>query len=147
VPGLTVNEVVLAFLRHADRHYRRADGTLTDEPELFRLAARPLCLLYGHTPAAEFGPLTLKAVRQRMVDDGLSRPVVNARVGRLRRVLKWAASEELIPFEAYYRLTVAGLGKGGTPARELEPVGPVPPDHVAATLSHLGRQVGAMVRL
>jgi hypothetical protein len=29
--GLTVNELLLVFLRHAEQHYRRADGTNTDE--------------------------------------------------------------------------------------------------------------------
>ncbi len=27
---MTVNEVLLGFLRHADAHYRRADGTPTN---------------------------------------------------------------------------------------------------------------------
>lgn len=30
-PDLTVNEVLLAFWEHAQRHYRRADGTPTNE--------------------------------------------------------------------------------------------------------------------
>lgn len=54
--------------------------------------------LYGFTRAAEFGPLALKTVRKAMADAGLSRGVCNARVNRVRRAFKWAASEELIPF-------------------------------------------------
>src|SRR5947209_15747986 len=29
--NVTVNELLLAFLEHAERHYRRADGSPTDE--------------------------------------------------------------------------------------------------------------------
>ena len=64
--GPTVNEV-LAYLKFADQHYRRPDGSATHEPTELRYCARPLRLLYGHTPAAEFGPLALKVVRQKMV--------------------------------------------------------------------------------
>jgi hypothetical protein len=52
--------------------------------------------LYGHTLARDFGPLALNAVRQKMVDVGLSRGVVNQRVGRVKRIFKWAVAEELV---------------------------------------------------
>ena len=39
----TVNEIILAFwTRHAERHYRRADGTPTGELDNFRDSLRPL---------------------------------------------------------------------------------------------------------
>ena len=40
-----------------------------------------------------------------MVGEGLSRSEMNRRVALARRVFKWAAAEELIPFEVYQRLT------------------------------------------
>jgi phage terminase large subunit-like protein len=81
---LSINELAIAFLRHAEGHYRRPDGTSTNELTQFRYCLRWLRELYGHTPAVEFGPLALKAVRARLVDDGLSRGVVNQRIGRKR---------------------------------------------------------------
>src|SRR5262245_51062625 len=86
VASLTVTELILAFWKHAQGHYRHADGTPTGELNEHRFSLRQLKQLYGHTVAAEFGPLALKAVRNRMVEDGLSRGVVNQRVGRIRRV-------------------------------------------------------------
>jgi len=68
--GISVNEVLIAFPRHADAHYRRPDGTPTSEPTEFRASLRPLRILYGHTPAREFGPLALAAVRQSMIANG-----------------------------------------------------------------------------
>jgi integrase len=147
-PDLTVNEVLVAFLRHADGHYIRPDGTRTNEVVEFKLTGRVTRELYGHTPAREFGPLALKAVRQRMIDGGLARTTINARVRRLKHVFKWAAGEELVPVATYQALRcVEGLQKGRTAAPEPEPILPVPLDDVNACLPFLRPAVRAMVRL
>jgi integrase len=149
-PGqsLTVNEMLLAYLRHVDRYYVHPDGTPTGEGVCIRSSLKPVRTLYGHTPAMEFGPLALKAVRRSMIDADLARTVVNARVNRVRRAFKWAASEELIPFTAYQSLTtVRGLGAGRGEARETEPVKPVDPAEVERILPFLPPAPAAMVRL
>ena len=136
--GVTVNELLVAFWRWAERHYRRADDTTTDELAQFRQTFRVVRDLYGHVPAAEFGPRSLKAVRQRMIDAGWTRRLVNQRVGRVKRVFKWAASEELIPVAVHQSLaTVAGLQAGRTEARDMPPVLPVPDAVVDATVPFL----------
>lgn len=88
---LTVGQLILAFWPHAEMHYRRTDGTPTNELTDFKLSLRPLAHLYGNATARDFGPLALKAVRQLMIDGyhhpkfgeqpGLARGVVNQRVG------------------------------------------------------------------
>jgi integrase len=144
--GITVNELLLAYVEHADRHYRDPDGNPTGEFHHVRTVCRHVRELYGHSLAAGFGPLAIKAVRQKFVAAGWCRKTVNQQVERLRRAFKWAASEELIPFEVYHRLTaVTGLQKGRTPARESEPVGPVDDAVVDATLPHLNRHVRGLV--
>ena len=60
----------------------------------------PSIISPGHSRAAAFGPKALQAVRQSMIDAGLSRGVINQRVGRIRRVFKRAAADELIPVRA-----------------------------------------------
>ena len=96
--GVTVAELLLAYLDYAERHYRRADGTPTHEAVEYKLVCRLLRELYTELPAAEFSPLRLKAVRQAMLGKGWSRSLINQRVGRVRRIWKWGASEEAIPF-------------------------------------------------
>jgi integrase len=83
-----------------------------------------------------------------MIDAGLSRGVINRRVGRVVRLFKWAVAEELVP-EATHRAlaTVSGLQAGRTEARESRRVGPVPWAAVEATLPHLSPMVRAMVLL
>src|SRR5947209_19851869 len=47
VPDLTVNELLLAFWRHAETHYRTPDGSPTGELANFRDSLRPLKEAYG----------------------------------------------------------------------------------------------------
>ena len=110
---------------------------------------KPLRLLYGRTPAAEFGPKRLKAVREHMVrGQDLCRNVADDRVNRVRRFFKRYAAEELVPPGVHHGLlAVDGPKCGRTEARETEPVKPVPDAHVEASLPHLSPQIAATVRV
>jgi integrase len=143
-----VSEIILSFWKHAERYYRAPDGSPSLELENFRAALRPLKRLYGRTPAREFGPLALQAVRDEMIKAGLARTTINARINRIRRVFRWAASVQLIPGSVALDLrTVEGLKCGRSEAREPEGVTPVPVEHVEAVLPLLPRPVAALVRL
>jgi integrase len=81
-----------------------------------------------------------------MADAGQARTVINGRVNRIRRMLRWAVSEELIPVEVYHAAkAVPGLARGRTTARETEPVRPVPWEVVDDTLPFLPPVARAMV--
>src|SRR5262245_56959647 len=62
----TVAEVLVAFWRHAEVHYRDPDGGHSLELKNLMHALRPLRRLYGRTPARAFGPLALRAVRDAL---------------------------------------------------------------------------------
>lgn len=146
--GISVNELILAFWRHAETHYRHGDGTPTSEIENYRYSLRPLKELYGGTPAAEFSPLKLKATRQRMIDAGLSRKLINQRVGRIVRMFRWGVEEEIVAETVHRALTaVRGLQQGRTEAREPEPVKPVAAGVVETTLPFVLPPVRAMIEL
>jgi integrase len=145
--ALSVNEVILTYLGHADAYYRK-NGQPTKEPGNIRLAMRPLRKLYGHTPAEGFGPLALKTVQQALVDSGLTRVGVNMRLDKIKRMFKWAASEELVPASTYEALrTVNGLRRGRSKAPEGKTVRPAPDTSVDAIKPFVSRQVWAMVEL
>jgi integrase len=147
-PDVTVNEIDIAYLRHADNYYRKPDGRPTSEPECIRLALRPLRQLYGHTFAKDFGPLALKTVRQAMIESELCRNEVNKRISKIVRAFKWAVGEELIPPSVYQGLNaVTGLRRGRANVRESEPVRPVPDAFVDAIRPFVARQVWTMVEL
>ena len=146
--GATVAEVIAAFKLHADRHYRRPDGTPTNEVSEFERSWIGLVALYGERPAAEVGPLMLKTARQQMIDTGLCRRVINQRVGRLKRLFRWAAENEIVPATVYQALaSVRGLQVGRTAAKDHPEVPPVAEAVVDATVGHLGPVTRAMVRL
>jgi hypothetical protein len=94
---ITINEVSLAFWQHTEKHYRRADGTTTNELIEYKYTFRVMRQTYAHVAAREFGPLALKVVRQKMIDAGWKRTTINNRVRRIKHVFKWAVENELLP--------------------------------------------------
>ncbi len=89
VSDATVDEVFVRYWAHVKSYYVK-DGEQTGEQHALHSALTPLINLYGPTPASEFGPLELKAVREAMIKQKLSRRLINQRVNRIRRMFKWA---------------------------------------------------------
>ncbi len=140
-------ELSARYIKFAAKYYRK-DGRSTDVLHKIKSALKYLVPSYGRWPATSVGPLALKAIRQQMVDAGLARVYVNEHIGRIRRMYKWAAGEELVPESAFRSLAIVdGLRRGRTEARETAPVMPVADAVVEATLEHMAEVPAAMVRL
>jgi integrase len=145
--SITIVELMAAYNRHIEAYYLK-DGQPTSEISSFRLALRPLKELYGRTRAADFGPLALKSVRDRMLGLGWCRTVVNRNVLRVRQMFRWAVGNELVPSSVYEALkAVPGLRRGYSTARESDPVRPVPDEYVDALKPHVSKQVWAIIEL
>jgi integrase len=145
--SLSVSEVALLYWRFAKSYYRKHSEP-TSELDYVRLSLRPLRKLYGKSLAAEFGPLALKAIQQHLINAGLTRGGINGRIERLKRLFRWAVSEELVPASVIWGLnSVPGLRRGRTNAKESPPVLPVPDAIIDATLPFLPPTVADMVRL
>ena len=141
-PGPSVAELILAFLAHAETHYVK-NGQPTSEQDCIRSAVRPLRELYGMTPAKDFGPLALKAVRAKLVEAGLCRNTVNIHVSRIRHVFRFAVANEMIPAGVLTRLeAVEPLLAGRTKAPDHRPRTAVAQDKIDA----VREQVGPLVR-
>jgi integrase len=156
-PAFTVLELCAAYLDFAEGYYVKG-GRPTDQMNTVRRAIRVVKELYGATPAAEFGPLALRAVQEHMVNNpgvnpatgkqrSYNRETINSTCGCICRMFRWGASLELFPATVYAALkTVRGLHKGRTTAPESEPILPVPAEVVERTLPHLPPVVADMVR-
>jgi integrase len=145
---LTVNELALAFWEHAERDYRRPDGTAAPDLDNLRLAIRPLREQFGSLPAGDFGPLKLQALQQHLAGSGLCRRTVNQRVKRIVRIFRWAESRELVPLGHHHSLqTVSSLKQGRSEARESKVIRPVPDAFVDAVMPFLPRQLRSIVEL
>jgi integrase len=144
---LTVSELVNLYRKFAEAYYVK-DGRPTGGIFSIRVTIRFLREHYGSTRAADFGPLSLAALRSRMIEAGQSRSYVNGNIDRVRRIFKWAVSRELLSPAVHQALTtVPGLRRGRTEARESDPVRPVDRATVETTLPHLPPIVADMVRL
>lgn len=141
---ISVAETVKAYFAFATGYY----GPESKQLLVVRASLKPVVDLYGTAKAVDFGPKSLKALRERWIDAGLARKTINDRVGDIKRCFKWAASEELVPVGVYEALrTVDGLRRGRTAAKETQPVQPVPLEHVEAVRPFLPAPVRALVDL
>jgi integrase len=146
--ALTVSQVLHAFWIHAQQHYRHKDGSPTTEQRDIKYSLKPLRQLYGSSPVTEFGPLAFKAVRQQMISLGWCRSLVNQRMGRIRRVFRWAVAEQLIPLAILQALeTVPDLPKYRSQAPEPPAVLPVTVEEVNAARPFFSKVIAAMVDL
>jgi integrase len=145
--GVLIAELAISYLEFAKLHYVK-NGTATDELAGVKVALRFLRQRYGETRAADFGPLALKALQQQMVAAGHSRGYVNQNAGRIKRIFRWGVANEMVPVAVHQALlTVGGLRKGKTKARETKPVPPVGEKEIARTLPYLSPTIADMVRL
>ncbi|MBX3427935.1 MAG: site-specific integrase [Pirellulales bacterium] len=142
--AITVVELAADYLRFARKYY--GGGNRSDCNRII-YAVKPLKELYGKTPAAEFGVLQYKAVRERLIAHGYARSNINAMMARLVRMFKWGAAEGRLPAAVPQNLAIVpGLRRGKCDAKESAPVLPVDDAVVEATLVHLPEVVGDMVR-
>ena len=79
-PDITVVEVTAAYWQHAEGYYV-TNGQPSGWLYHIRLVLRVLRELYGTSPAAEFGPIRLKTLRDQLILGNRSRKYVNKLVG------------------------------------------------------------------
>ncbi len=146
--GVTVVEVIAAFWQHAKNEYRHPDGTPTSQRLIVKLAMGTLRSLYGRTPAADFGPMALKAVRAQFIQQGLSRRTCNLYTSVIRQAFRHAVAEEMVPPSVDQGLrAVPNLRRGKSGAKETELIPPVPEADIDAIKPYVSSQVWAMIQL
>lgn len=136
------------FLDWARNRFRK-NGRSTGTYEKFRDSViPPLVGLFGDVPTSDFGPVSLKKLRQKFVESGLCRNEVNDRTSRVKRIFSWGVENELVSESVAGALRyVSGLIPGETTARETEPVRSVPDWVIDATLPFLPPTLDDMVRV
>lgn len=144
--SLSINELILDFWKNlkADYKGKRHNGDFRS----YRYTLRELKRLYGSTPAIDFGPVQLKALRLKFVELGWSRNYCNKQSKRLCRIFKFASSEGKLPAAVYDALRlVEPLKPGKTVAPETDPILPIADDIVEKTIAKCNPIVSDMIRL
>jgi len=138
---VTVAEVCVAFVTHADGRYSDAKRSA------IKSALRVVRQHYGSEPAESFGPRRLAVCREQMKEKGWSRGYVNEAVQWVRRAFRHGAALELVPSSSYNRLAALEPLKRGEGGKETEKIKPVPWADIRATHRHLSRPVRGLVAL
>jgi len=145
--GVTINELISQYWVFASGYYVK-NLKPTSELHALRFSFKPLVALYGTTTVDVFGPSSLKAVRQKMIDNGLCRTLINRLINRIRRIFKWGVENELVRSSTLEALrAVAPLKRGRCSVRESDPVKPAPESLITAIEPYVSRQVWAMIQL
>lgn len=170
---MSLNELMLRYFTEKVEVDYRKNGEPTSEQNNIAQALGFLQRLYGSTPAVEFGPKRLKAIRQvmiehpivrkvkvkepepdavrfedRVIEHGLARRHINKQIARIKRFFAWAVEEELLPPSVHEALIrVRGLRKNKTLARERKRIRPVAYAAVDAVLPHVQPTVRAMIQV
>lgn len=141
---ILVRHITASYRDHAQTRYRENPAELA---RIDRLCDQ-IDQHDGDVQGEEYGPLRLQRQRQRWVDEGLSRCYVNRLVNIVKRIWRYAVSQELVNASTWERLrSVEALREGETNAPETEPTAPVDLEIVRATARHLSPVIRAMIRV
>jgi integrase len=142
----TINELILAFLKHARNYYRSNHGENKEAGCINDALAVLQEQGYGREPADAFRPRDLKKVREAMVAKDWSRTYINSQVNRVKRMFAYAAEEDQVSGSIYHALlAVKGLRKGTPGVRETKKVRPVPREHLKPVLDKAHEVLKAML--
>ncbi|MHC5120472.1 MAG: tyrosine-type recombinase/integrase [Planctomycetota bacterium] len=143
-----IPDLVRAYMGYARAYYVDPAGLPTQEATHIKKTLEVLLDCFPALPIEEFGPLRLKEVREVMIEKKLCRNQINQRIGRIRRMFKWAVSEQIVsPVILHGLQAVAGLKRGRTRAKESKRILPVDERNVYAILPYTTPVVAAMIEL
>ncbi len=112
---ITIVEILARFkTEYVEQHFdnRRSKENLLHLLETLKAS-------YGSFPAVSFGPQSLKSLQRGLVAQEFSRSWCNRTVFAIRRLFRWAVSEELVPPSVIQGLNaVETLRKGHTTAKD-----------------------------
>lgn len=143
--GSLVSHIVKCYLVWAERTYPIGSRS---EFSNMRVASAHLLAAHGELEAAEFGPKKLKEVQHRLAKAKKTRGYVNAVTARIKRIFRWAVSEELLAPSVWHGLqSVSGLRRDRTPALESVPRETVQWEWIGAAILELSPAVAAMLHV
>ena len=148
-PELTIDVLVEQYWVHAEAYYvDHQTGGPAQELGNIRHAIRHLTRLYGQTLAAKFGPVAFRAIQLQMVQDGLARGTIASRLGKIRRIFRWAVAQELVPPGIWEAIkAVAPLRPHQHGVKETPPVRAVAVEAVRACWPFCSVPIRAMIEV
>lgn len=135
-PPVYLTQLLLKYATEELPRYSR------DEQHCQKGVIRIVRQLFGETFANDFGPLRLRTVRDAMLESGWSIGFVNRQIKRLRLMLKWGVSFELVsPAVVEGLRTVSSLSDPEAGSRARRAIPPADIEAVRAVLEGLRRDL------
>lgn len=150
--NLRIVDLVEQFLEHVEKQHGR---DTTEFNTCFKACER-LLQFAANKSASSFGPVLLRTYAERMLSETYqkrngpirhySRTYISKCVSRLKRMVKWASANEIIPPEHFHKLAAFDLASVvPQKARRASPVTAIDFRVVRATLPFLSDPVRSMV--
>jgi len=132
---ILVESLIVRFLDHVEKNLNYTPAT---QSRVVR-AVKVLNALYGKTAIVHFTASALKTLRQKFLDEGLSRITINNYITVIKQVFYWGHDEaEIVSDEVYNAVKlVKQLRAGRTSAVDYDKVEPVDDAIVEKTLPYL----------
>lgn len=148
--GGRICDIVALYIEYANGYYCK------NEAKNIEWALSYLNDSFGTIKPDEFGPKKLKELRSTLIKKrtkkskkkSLCRKTINKIIDITRRCFKWAVSEELVCESTYTALmTVDGLKKNRSKAKETNKVTPIDMKHVHAIFPYTTNVISDMIQI
>jgi integrase len=148
-PCTSLSDVLNHWHAHAERYYRRRDGSHTREHQNYRAVLDRFEAFAGCAcEASKINRHQVRAWLDQLAAEKLTRGYINACLRKLRTVVRWCADHELVPIAVVADLSlVRSLQAFRSPAIEAQPVPAVSLDSVQAVMPFLPRWARDVVQL
>ncbi len=146
--GNTVNDICDMWIRHANEYYKDASGRATSEKHNAALGVRMFRNLYGARFIGDLEHADMLALRNALIQTGVTRITVNRYMQIVKRMLFWALDENLIRAYVKAELTqVSPLKRNRSAARETVPIRAVSSDVIEKTIMAMPPNTADMIRV
>lgn len=141
---ILVRQAVHLWFAHTRERYPDS----STEPDHHEWAMAPVLELFGHLAVKDFDVVRLEDVRDRMIEGGLCRNVINRRITRVRTAWRWMERKGHAPKGAWAHLrSLEPLSRQDRRVKNTEPVKPAEWLAVEATCERMDEAPKALLLL
>lgn len=145
---MAVHDLCRDYLIYAAGYYRDANGKATTEVRNIHYALKAYNALYGEEPIDNIGPVQIRNFQSELIKQDKARTLINKICGIIRRMVKWAVSQETLDATILVALqAVPALKRGRSNARETFKVVAVPRISIDQAIQFLPPTICAMINL
>lgn len=142
----TVAELCAQFLRWAQVYYRKLGRSTGTYERFAQIVVPPLLELYYDLPVGKMNVARLRRLRDALLTRDLCRNTINDRIGWTKQIFNWGEENLVVPSDVAASVrSLKPLEIDRSPARETEPVRPVPDRDVRLTVLNASQTIADLI--